>query len=88
MIDIEFNNLNIIIFKYIRNEKSENDSTFLDVIFENNPFDQNIDYSLNVQMKPLEVNYNYEIIDNLIKFVTRPTIQPQTLIKVKVNIQK
>jgi len=88
LIDIEFNNLNIIIFKYIRNEKSENDSTFLDVIFENNPFDQNIDYSLNVQMKPLEVNYNYEIIDNLIKFVTRPTIQPQTLIKVKVNIQK
>ena len=36
-------------------------------------------------MKPLEVNYNYEIIDNLITFVTRPTIQPQTLIKVKVN---
>jgi len=36
-------------------------------------------------MKPLEVNYNHIIIDNLIKFVTRPTIQPEILITVKVS---
>jgi len=58
---------------------------FLNVAFENNPIDKNIDYSLDIQMKPLEVNYNYEIIDNLIKFVTRPTIQLETLISVKVS---
>jgi len=36
-------------------------------------------------MKPLQVNYNYDIIDNLIKFVSRPIIQPEILITVKVN---